>query len=198
MLVARKALVCALPTSTAKLQLRVPSVARPNVTFCQQLRARCDNDGSEAEGAQRQEGCIAGEDTGDGAPSPVEVESAAARRRRKLMEEAADNNPFVAAQMHGVGVGASEASIRKYIKDGHLDDLAGKGKPLPYRAPPPFVDDEEHRLQGVADRMLKEFAHDLEDGEWRKAFAKSEIQQIKATQQYSSFGSSPRRKGGIR
>merc|ERR1712150_79327 len=94
------------------------------------------------------------------------------------MEEAKTENPFIAAQLFGGAVGAAEASVQRYMRSGYMDDLAGKGKPLPYRPPPPFVDPVEHRLQGVVDRMTQE-RPELEEGEWRAAVTKSSIQHIR-------------------
>jgi len=92
-----------------------------------------------------------------------------AELRRRRIEEARFDNPFIAAQFIGNPVGAAEIAIRKYIRDGGLDDLEGHGKPLPDGPPPaPYVDPDDARIQRIVDRMTHEKQH-VEKGEWRRA-----------------------------
>ena len=110
-------------------------------------------------------------------------------RRRRLVQDEADLNPFVASMMHSGGsVGPAEAAMRKYIKEGGLEDLEGSGKPLPDRAEPlPHVDRTEHQLDGIVNRMLQE-KDDTDDGEWRRAVAKSGIADLKALKEKEQAG----------
>eukprot|EP00419_Tripos_fusus_P009510 CAMPEP_0172660598 /NCGR_PEP_ID=MMETSP1074-20121228/4153_1 /TAXON_ID=2916 /ORGANISM="Ceratium fusus, Strain PA161109" /LENGTH=148 /DNA_ID=CAMNT_0013476229 /DNA_START=185 /DNA_END=631 /DNA_ORIENTATION=+ len=99
--------------------------------------------------------------------------SAAQQRRRRLVEEASLNNPFIAnMKASGGNVGPAEAAIQRYIADGNLDDLPGKGQPLPEEPPPPFSDGFEEKMKRIVDKMLDE-KQTLKPGEWRAAVAKS-------------------------
>mmetsp|Transcript_30054 Transcript_30054/g.75850 ORF Transcript_30054/g.75850 Transcript_30054/m.75850 type:complete len:195 (-) Transcript_30054:184-768(-) len=113
-----------------------------------------------------------------------------AERRRKMIEEARTDNPFIAAQMSGGAVGAAEVAVRRYIRQGGLEDLEGAGKPLPYRAPPPYVDDAEHRIQGIIDRMNHE-RPDMEEGEWRATVGRASAADAAAVKNRN-------RSGGVR
>lgn len=114
-----------------------------------------------------------------------------ANRRQQLMEEARSDNPFIAAQLVGGIGGPAEMAVQRWVKSGGLDDLEGKGKPLPDRpAPPPFVSQDEHHTQEVINRMEQE-RPDMEEGEWRAAVNKAGLADVVAS---NTFGN----KGGVR
>uniref|UniRef100_A0A7S4QN33 DnaJ homologue subfamily C member 28 conserved domain-containing protein n=1 Tax=Alexandrium monilatum TaxID=311494 RepID=A0A7S4QN33_9DINO len=134
---------------------------------------RCFSTAGHSSGGGARAGGAGAASSGSGLPSVQE-------RRRKMMADAADQNPFIASMMQSGGsVGPAEAAIRKYIKEGGLDDLEGAGKPFPDKPPPPpFVDEAEHQLDGVVNRMLSEKDH-LEEGEWREAIGKAAVDDIR-------------------
>lgn len=109
--------------------------------------------------------------------SEHDIDAAArlAKRRARLIEEARCDNPFIANQLSGGGVGASEAAFRRWQRQGHMDDLPGLGKPLPDRPqPPPGVAREDYTVQGIAARLAQE-RPDMEEGEWRAAITKTSL-----------------------
>merc|ERR1719291_195264 len=80
----------------------------------------------------------------------------------------------------GGNVGAAEAAMRRWVKEGGPEDLELKGKPIDDRPPPPpYVDRAEDHLQHVVNRMHQEKT--VTGSEWRDAVAKVSIQDIKAS-----------------
>merc|ERR1719515_396175 len=80
-------------------------------------------------------------------------------------------------------MGAAEIAMRRYIAQGHLDDNELKGRPLPDRTPPPWVDPVEYQIQGIVDRLMHE-RPDMDSSEalseWRRAIFEANKAEVKA------------------